>query len=270
MNDALGDRMKLYEAASATRTMPLLPVLARIDGRAFHSFTRGMGRPYDQHLTKLMIDTTKYLVRETNACMGYTQSDEITLAWHSTDAKSQIWFDGRIAKMTSQLAAIATLEFNLMLRESYLYAHAYRKPTFDARVWQVPNRTEGANVFVWREWDATKNSISMAASVYYSDKELHGKNGDEKQEMLHQKGVNWNDYPAAFKRGTYVQRRTVVKPFSTEEIDRLPEKHAARTNPNLVVQRSEWAELEMPILTTVINREDVIFGGATPELQPKF
>ncbi len=264
MPDQLGDRMKLYENMGERRLMPLLPVLARIDGRAFYSFTRGMQRPFDPFFNHLMIETTRYLIEETGACMGYTQSDEITLAWHSTDVKSQVWFDGRIAKMTSQLAAQATLWFNHLLNDVYKSLLAQRLPTFDARVWTVPNRTEGANVFIWREWDATKNSITMAASTLYSHSELQGKNGSEKQEMLFQKGVNWNDYPVSFKRGTYVQRRTVTKPFTTEELDKLPEKHEARTNPSLTFKRSTCTVLDMPILTTVSNREDVIFAGAEP------
>jgi tRNA(His) guanylyltransferase len=142
--------------------------------------------------------------------------------------------------------------------------YADRLPTFDARVWQVPNRTEGANVFVWREWDATTNSISMAAASVYSDKALHGKNSSDKQELLFQKGVNWNDYPVAFKRGTYLQRRTALKPFSTDELERLPPRHEARTNPSLLVERSEWQVIDLPILTTITNREDVIFAGASP------
>lgn len=265
MIDELGDRMKLYEAVEAGRRfMPLLPVMARIDGRAFHSFTRGMGRPFDERFAAAMVETTTYLVRETNACMGYTQSDEITLAWHSTDIKSQIFFDGRIAKMTSQLAAHATLAFyrEVLARIS---EYADRLPTFDARVWQVPNRTEGANVFLWREWDATKNSVSMAANAYYSHKELHGKNSADKHEMLFAKGINWNDYPAFFKRGTYVQRRAVVRPFADDELVKLPPKHNARTNPGLVVERSEWTPVDMPPLGTVVNREAVVFDGASPE-----
>jgi tRNA(His) guanylyltransferase len=264
MNDSLGDRMKMYEMAEAgRRLMPLVPVLARIDGRAFHSFTRGMRRPYDEDFSAAMIETTAALVHETNACMGYTQSDEITLAWHSTDLKSQIWFDGRVCKMTSQLAAWATLEFYLAITRR-LPECGSRKPTFDARVWTVPNRTEAANVFVWREWDATKNSISMAAQSVCSHRELHGKHGGEMQEMLFQKGINWNDYPAYFKRGTYVQRRTVRKPFTAAEIERLPPKHEARSNPNLTIERNEIAVLEMPPIQTVENRVMVIFEGATP------
>lgn len=264
MKDDLGDRMKLYEGAEAgRRLMPLLPALARIDGRAFHSFTRGMARPFDATFSACMVDTTATLVRDTGACMGYTQSDEITLAWHSRTTQSQIWFDGRVAKMTSQLAAQATLIFYRLVLER-MPQFADRLPTFDARVWNVPNRAEGANVFLWRERDATKNSVSMAASAYYSHKALMGKNSPQKHDMLHAKGVNWNDYPALFKRGAYVQRRTVAVPFSAEELDRLPPKHKARTNPALVVERSVCSALDMPPLGAVTNREAVIFDGAAP------
>lgn len=261
--DELGDRMKVYENAEARRLMPLLPVMARIDGRCFSSFTRGMRRPFDPTMAEAMIDTAVFLVKETNACMGYTQSDEITLAWHSTDPKSQIWFDGRVLKMASQLGALATLNFYRYIVVA-MPDYAHRLPTFDARVWSVPNRTEGANVFLWREWDATKNSLTMAASGYYSHKDLHGKNGRDKHDMLHAKGINWNDYPVFFKRGTYVQRRTVTKPFSAEELERLPEKHQARANPDLLVERSEYEPVDMPPFASVTNREAVIFEGSSP------
>lgn len=122
MKDDLGDRMKMYEGMEAgRRLMPLLPALARIDGRAFHSFTRGMTRPFDAAFSVCMVDTTSALVRDTGACMGYTQSDEITLAWHSRTTQSQIWFDGRVAKMTSQLAAQATRDLALC---NHAKAHA--------------------------------------------------------------------------------------------------------------------------------------------------
>lgn len=268
MDDALGDRMKMYEAAEAGRRfMPMLPIMARIDGRCFSSFTRGMQRPFDVLFSGCMIETTRRLVQETGACMGYTQSDEISLAWHSESIKSQIWFDGRIAKMTSQLAAHATLQFyRLISHPLNLPDYAERLPTFDARVWQVPNRTEGANVFLWREWDATKNSTSMAAAHYYSPKQLHGKNGSERQEMLFQKGVNWNDYPTHFKRGTYLQKQVKATPFSAEELERLPEKHEARRNPGLLVERSVIRDREIPPLASIANREAVIFDGAEPEV----
>lgn len=266
MNDDLGDRMKLYEGREAgRRLMPLLPVLARVDGRAFHSFTRGMRRPFDDSFGAAMLGTTLDLMQETGAVMGYTQSDEITLAWLAPEARSQIWFDGRVSKMTSQLAAHATLAFYLRVLDWNLPAFAARRPTFDARVWTVPTRAEGANVFLWREWDATKNSLSMAASHYYSHGELLHKNSAQKHEILRAAGVNWNDYPVHFKRGVYFQRQAQTVAFSTEEIERLPPRHAARADPALRVERSVCLMMELPPLGAITNREAVIFDGALPE-----
>jgi tRNA(His) guanylyltransferase len=265
MKDELGDRMKIYESVEAQRRfMPMLPVIARIDGRTFKSFTRGMERPFDGVFARAMLNTTVSLVEDTGACMGYTQSDEITLAWYSDNHKSQIWFDGRVCKIVSQLAAQATLIFYRRVL-TLMPQYASRMPTFDARAWNVPNLTEGANAFLWREWDATKNSITMAASHYFSHKDLHGKNGSQKQDMLMEKGINWNDYPSNFKRGAYVQRRKVSKPFSDEEIDRLPPKHDARKNLFLIIERSVCQVINMPPFSIVTNREDVIFNGVEPQ-----
>ena len=201
----IGDRMKMYERAFAgDRFMPMLPVLARIDGRAFHGFTKGLDRPFDTNYADCMDLTTIDLVKETNALMGYTQSDEITLLFYTDNIKSQIFFDGRIQKMVSQLGALSTLYFNKYVREYLGEEYVNRMPTFDARVWQVPTKEEAANVFLWRERDATKNSVSMAASCYYSHKEMHGKNGNQQQDMLFAKGINWNDYPARQKRGAHL------------------------------------------------------------------
>jgi tRNA(His) 5'-end guanylyltransferase len=258
--------MKMYESATANaRCMPMLPTFGRVDGRCFHSFTRGMDRPFDETFSACMIATATHLARETNACMAYTQSDEISLAWHSTDSKSQIWFDGRVHKMVSQLAAQATLAFYRAICTD-LPAFMERRPTFDARVWQVPNRAEGANVFLWRELDATKNSISMAAHAHLSHSALWMKSGEEKQEMLFGKGINWNDYPDKFKRGVFIQRRSVDRPFSSAEIKSLPPRHEARSNPELIVTRSEWQVVDMPVFRKVTNREAVIFDGVDPQI----
>lgn len=262
--DKFGDRMKAYEAVECDRRlMPLLPTLARVDGRSFHSFTRGMVRPYDIKMADAMVATALYLAKETNARAAYVQSDEISLAWLSSEYKSQIWFDGRIAKMVSQLGAHATLAFYGEIVKT-MPDFAERLPTFDARVWQVPNTMEAANTFLWREEDATKNSISMAANIHYSDKQLHGKHSNEKQEMLFKAGVNWNDYPAFFKRGTFIQRRAVERKFTCEELELLPPNHEARKNPDLVVERSEFAVLRMPRFASVTNRVAVLFEGTDP------
>jgi tRNA(His) 5'-end guanylyltransferase len=267
MNDSLGDRMKQYERAeTARRLMPLLPSIARLDGRAFHSFVRGLAKPFDKRLSDLMIDTATFLVRETNAVIGYTQSDEITLAWVPEEFDSQVFFDGRTQKMNSVLAALCAVHFNRRLPAFLPAEYANRVPVFDCRVWNVPTLEEAANTFLWRELDATKNSISMAARAYYDHADIHDKNGSQMQELLWQKGINWNDYPVFFKRGMYIRRCTVKRAFTAPELDALPPKHAARSNPTLIVERTECVPLNLPPLAKVENRAGVLFNEEEPRL----
>lgn len=261
MTDNFGDRMKEYERQeTARRFMPGVPVYARIDGRSFSKFTKGMMRPYDIAMSNAMIATTKYLVDQTHACVGYTQSDEISLCWLTETSDSQIFFDGKIQKMVSILAAMATAKFSDYGRELWPDRFENMLPVFDARVFQLPSKVECANAFLWREFDATKNSISMAARSVYSHKELNKKNGSEMQEMLWQKDINWNDYPAFFKRGTFVQRKPKWVELDAETLAKIPEDH----RPTGPVQRHEIVELDMPPFAKVINRVDVIFDGVGP------
>lgn len=210
-----------------------------------------------------MIDTTLYLVKETGAIVGYTQSDEISLCWFSESPKSQIFFDGKVLKMSSVLASMATAFFNASLRET-IPEKSQNFAFFDCRVFNVPNPTEAANYFLWREQDAVKNSITMAASCYYSHKQLHEKNGSEKQELLHTKGVNWNNYPSFFKRGTYIQKRTEDIKLTTEELANLPQKHEMRLNPEKTYSRSVYQILDLKPLSKIRNRKDVLLFRASP------
>jgi tRNA(His) 5'-end guanylyltransferase len=262
--DLFGDRMKMYENQTCgIKLLPRIPVIARLDGKGFSKFTRGLRRPYDERLSNLMIELTKYLVKETNANCGYTQSDEITLMWYVDDPKSSIYFDGRYFKMVSDLSAMASVFFNRKLVE-YLPEKSDKWPRFDCRVFNVPTLDEAVNTFLWREQDATKNSITMAASAFYSHKQLHKKNGSEKQEMLFQKGVNWNDYPTFFKRGTYVQRKRICRKFTTDELEKLPKKHEARKNPDLMIERWVVDRIDIPPLSKITNKVDVIVFGKDP------
>jgi len=180
----LDDRMKFYESMSAgNRLLPLIPICARMDGKAFHTFTKDLERPYDEKFCTIMQLTTRFLVKETGAKIGYTQSDEISLIWLSDDFKSQIFFDGRQSKMTSILAAMTSVKFNELLK--FNLPDKYEKtrsqlPIFDARVWNIPTQEEAVNYLYWREEDATRNSITMAAQSLYSHKELHQKNSSDK------------------------------------------------------------------------------------------
>lgn len=264
MKDELGDRMKVYEGVEATRRfLDQLPICARIDGKRFSKFTRDLARPYDERLSRLMVATTRHLVEETTALAGYTQSDEISLLWYQSDPKAQVFLDRRIQKLTSILASLTTAFFNANL-PTYLPEKAVGQALFDCRVWSVPTREEAANTFLWREWDASKNAVSMATRAYYPHAAMHNKSSPEMQEMLFQKGVNWNDYPAFFKRGTFVLRRNISRRFSAEELESLPPRHAARSNPDLVVHRSEVRPVEMPPFGRVTNRVGVLFDGEDP------
>lgn len=263
--DDLGDRMKEFESLEAgRRLMSQLPICVRIDGRSFSKFTRGLMRPYDERMSRCMIETTKYLVEQTKALIGYTQSDEISLVYYQENYNSQNFFNGKVQKLTSVLASLATVKFNSLLPE-HLPEKAGLLPVFDCRVWNVPNIIEAVNTLVWREIDATKNSVSMAARHYFSHNELQDKGRADMMDMLHSKGVNWNDYPTFFKRGTYIQRRVKMMPFPKDKIQFQPPEHEIHTNPDLMVERSVIEELILPPITKIINKVGVILRGEQPE-----
>lgn len=267
--DSLGDRMKeLEDREMGRRLMPMLPSVARLDGRSFHRFCRDLARPYDERLSRAMTALTEWLAQRYNANCAYTQSDEISLGWYdySEDRYGEPLFDGRVLKLCSALAADASVKFNKMLPQ-YLPEKTEHSPTFDCRIWNTPNLTESANSFLWRELDAARNSIQMAARAVFSHNACMNKSTSELQEMLFiEKGINWNDYPGFFKRGTFITRRRLQIPFSAEEIENLPPLHQARTDPDFTVERwvyHTWADL--PRFSTIKNRERFLFAGEEPE-----
>jgi len=263
-NDSFGTRMKSYEFHETSRKfIPMLPVYARIDGRGFSKFTKGMKRPFDERMSEAMIEVAKYLLEKTHARVSYVQSDEISLVWCSDTYSGEIFFDGKIQKMVSTLASMAATKMMeiLFTHDDKEFVEFFKKlPHFDCRVFQLPNKIEAANSFLWREQDACKNAISMAAHHYFPHKELQNKTGSEKQEMLFSKGINFNDYPSMFRRGTFVRRVTSNRFLTDDELARIPEKH----RPTGTVTRSEITGIDMPIFSKVTNRVDVIFNGADP------
>ena len=260
----LADRMKLYEQAIEPSLLPRLPILARLDGKCFHAWCHGLQRPFDQGFVSLMDLTCARLVEETSARCGYAQSDEITLLWQAENPDQQLFMGSRHSKMVSVLASICTSFFAEAVPR-LLPAKTATPARFDCRVWNVPDRTEAANCFVWRELDAARNSVSMVAQTHFSHNSLQHLSSAQMQERLWQeKGINWNDLPARFKRGGYVLRRVVTRAFEASEIELLPPLHEARRNPDLVVERSLIDHVELPRLTTIINREAVLFDGAEP------
>ena len=255
----LGDWCKWLEKNfSPDISIPTLPIIIRLDGNNFHNWTRGLNRPFDEGLTELMIETTKFLVDETNAVIGYTQSDEITLILYSPHRDGYLYHDGKKQKILSKLTAKTVNFFNETRKE--LLPNHNKVAVFDARVYQVPTLEDGVAQLLWRENDATKNSISMLAQSLFSHKELQNLNGHQLQDkMMLEKGVNWNDLPSKYKRGTYVRRREVTEPFTVDELDKLPPKHQARLNPELMINRTIVEVVEFPPMNRIENRVDTIF-----------
>ena len=239
VNDELGKRMKeYYEQIPKTRLMRRTPVSIRLDGKAFHTFTRGFKKPFDEVLIKSMQETMKYLCEHIQGCvLGYSQSDEITLIL--VDYKhldSSAWFDYEVQKMCSVSASMATMAFNKFFYknvEEYSesvaalqdfdiekkYLEKLDKATekgaiFDARVFNIP-KEEVTNLIYWRQLDATRNSIQMVGQANFSHKQLQHKSCNDIQNMLlTEKDINWNNFPTTMKRGSCcIKNRGVCKPY---------------------------------------------------------
>lgn len=262
--DSLGDRMKGYENIARNYLTRRIPTIIRVDGKAFHTFTRGMEKPFDRILMTTMQNTMKYLCGNIQGCVfGYTQSDEITLvltdyATITTDA----WFGYNIQKMCSVSASMATLAFSNAytaelwknfpeaMRNSnngtnkYIETLVAKMGTamFDARVFSIP-KDEVCNCLIWRQQDATRNSIESVGHANFSQKELHGKSCNSIQDMLwKERGINWNDFPIDCKRGSAC--------YKTKVKETAPLLNDKGDTEMVEVVRNRW----------VIDREPPIFS----------
>ena len=235
VNDELGTRMKeFYEGVPKTRLVRRMPVAIRLDGKAFHTFTRGFEKPFDEVLGRAMRGTMKYLCENIQGCvLGYTQSDEITLILVDyQNLNSCAWFDYEVQKMCSISASMATMAFNKFFIKEVEEWFSNQKPfttetirlydlyhlksetgaMFDARVFNIP-KEEVCNLIYWRQLDATRNSIQMVGQTNFSHKKLQNKSCNMIQEMLFaEKGINWNDYPTYLKRGSCCIKTTIQNP----------------------------------------------------------
>jgi tRNA(His) 5'-end guanylyltransferase len=265
--ESMGDWCKWLEKNFSPEVMiPTLPVIIRLDGNNFSKWTKGLRKPFDEQLNQLMTETTKFLVEETNAVIGYTQSDEITLIIYSEDRKTSIYHNGKKQKILSKLTAKCVNFFNERRKE--LLPDHDKIAVFDARVYQTPTLHDAAVQLLWRENDATKNSIAMLAQSLFSHKQLQNLNGSQMQDkMMTEKGVNWNDLPAKYKRGVYVKRSKTRMPFTAEELSKLPPMHNAHKNPHLLIERAVIKEIEYPIFNKIINKAGVVFYNEDPKLE---
>ncbi len=263
--DSLGDRMKeFYENRAKHYLTRKMPVMIRIDGKSFHSFTKGFSRPYDEVFHNAMNSTLQYLCKNIQGCkFGYTQSDEISLVLTDLDTlTTDGWFDYGVQKMCSVAASMATLQFNRAFAdeankwfqnritvesvEDYELGtakiwEAYNKALikgamFDARVFSIPEE-EVVNCFIWRQQDATRNAIQMLGQTHFSHKQLEGRSCNDIQDMLFiEREINFNDMPVEFKRGVCCYRTQVP------------------TVERLIGYKTEWVlDKDCPIFTQ--NRE---------------
>ena len=268
VHDDLGTRMKeFYEQVPRFRLTRRTPVAIRLDGKAFHTFTRGFERPFDERLGAAMRETMKYLCENIQGCvLGYTQSDEITLIL--IDYKkltSSAWFDYEIQKMCSISASMATMAFNkffekevnkwiidhlgynigkisvadVELKNAYMES-LNKGAMFDSRCFNIP-KEEIANLIYWRQLDATRNSIQMVGQANFSHKELQNKTCNDIQDMLFkERNINWNDFPTHLKRGSCCVKVETSTVFAIEREDGTVKTGA--------VERPHWEiDLEIPI-----------------------
>jgi len=236
MKDDIGDRMKdLYESRSRYMLSRRTFCIIRLDGKAFHSYTKGLTRPFDDKFMNDMDDTAKFLCENIQGVkFAYVQSDEISLLLTDFDhIDTDAWYDGNIQKIVSVSASLATAKFNELRPGKLAF--------FDSRVFTIPYRTEVENYFLWRQMDATRNSVTSVAQSLYSHKELEGKNGSQKQEMIFQKGTNWNNLPSRYKRG----RGIIKEYYDVGE-----------------ALRSRWAVTDVPIF----SQDKDFFNQIFPEM----
>lgn len=230
----MGERMQAYEAAARGILPARLPKIIRIDGRAFHTYTRGMQKPFDDAIYYAATETAVELCREiSGAKLAYCQSDEISILITDYDHPgSQPWFGNEVQKMVSVAASIATAVWNRAMERYY----PGKLATFDARVFVLP-REEVVNYFIWRQHDAVRNSINALASAHFSHSRLHGLSLAERQELLFQeKGINWAHLPQWQKNGWVVRR------FLTEENGAVRSRWRVDPDAPLFTRNREYIE----------------------------
>lgn len=261
-NDSnLDDRMKSYECKD--KFMARLPIIARLDGRAFSTFTKKCVRPYDENFGLCMQVTAEYLATKFNATLVHTQSDEITILFDYTETDpANMFCGGRPFKMISLLAAAATAKFNQCMRIYMPDYLAYNDitidlPEMDCRVYQLPNKAEATNVFLWRAQDCVRNSVQMLARSQYSHNQCNKKSVRDLLTMLDTDGINWADYPDHFREGTYFRSRRFT---FTREISNGESLYATTEH----YYRNRVAPIIYHKFSSFSNREQVVFDDAQP------
>lgn len=263
---ALGDRMKRYEAATRTLLPRRTYSVIRVDIRAAHSYLRGAAKPFDETFMHDIDAVAEALCQEiTGSVFAYTQSDEISvLITDFASEHTEPWFGGVVAKQLSISAALATAVLN--------ERRPGKRALFDSRAFTIADPVEVANYFLWRQRDAVRNSISMAAQAHFSHKRLHGVNGGGMQELLFtEAGINWNDYPDGCKRGRVIVRRTGERPV--EYVDKRSNETMRTTAvrswwetdaaPHFTTEPGSWLAETIPVMPTLRESMPMTCGNSS-------
>jgi len=267
MENEIMKRMKdFYEDRTRIKLTRRTNTILRVDGKAFHTYTKGLARPFDSGLIGDMDKTAEYLCQNIQgAKFAYVQSDEISiLITDYDDLTTDAWFDNNLQKMSSIAASLATAKFNELrnlrrlkniatvdesMRPSFNWTELEnpKLAMFDARVFQITHQEEVVNYFIARQQDATRNSISSVAQAYFSSKELHGKKTNQMQDMLMlEKGINWNDFTPREKRGSLIRKVEVLMRRPANSYD----ANTSYIPTSMTFTRSKWeADPETPIFT---------------------
>ena len=265
MNDKLGDYCKSFERNyNSLRIVPGLPLYVRLDGRSFHTFTKGMLKPFDPKLISAMRNVAKGLVDEWDCKLAYVQSDEISLIFDDYAYLDAFpFFNGKITKLLSVLASSTTAKFSDETASWRLDRERWDgipSPQFDCRIWQAP-RHYAEKYLIWRQDDAIRSSVNMMAYEYLPPI-LQEANIRDKKEMLKSLGHEWESIPIPRQRGSFYGKRDFIKTYTPEQLSLLPPLHNARNNPLLEISRREVTELCLPPIRSIKNLTEVIFEDA--------
>ena len=258
----LADAMKeIEEVTTSTTLVPNIPVYARLDGRCFHTFCRGLDKPFDKCFMELMRETTQYLHSKTGAVISYVQSDEISLGFLTPTAMP---FERRLFKLQSVFAGMASSYFCINGLTTKLKEKIERQcPHFDCRVCQM-SLEDMTKMFLFRANDCLKNSVSMVAQANFSHKRLQNANtNDRKRMLLEEKGIDYDrDFSEQYRYGSYFRKVSEMKRLTDEELERIPPDKRPESG---LVQRNLVSEITFGLpLSRIANGRDVLFNGAEP------
>lgn len=254
----LAEYMKQFEQVETGRQL-VSPIICRVDGKRFSRFTSSLNKPMDERLLWVMNELATEMVEHFTARVGFVQSDEISLLLYNLDKpESQLPYDGKVYKLIAELASFATVRFNDLLGKELVWKRL-ENPRFDARVFMLPVE-HIKNYFLWRYRDGERNSIAAIAQAHYSHKQLHLKTTADMLDMLSRDGIDIHDWPINFRHGTFLRRIARSTPFTVSELSFLPEKHHARTNPDMLVERV-LVENNSLTYDLVSNKFDFLVNG---------